>query len=33
MSDQYIQSVTVLESTYTLSIGDDFCIDGDPDVI
>lgn len=33
MSDQYPLSVTVLENAYTLTIGDDFCIDGDPDVI
>ena len=31
--DQYPLSVTVLENAYTLTIGDDFCIDGDPDVI
>ena len=33
MPDQYPLSVTVLENAYALTIGDDFCIDGDPDVI
>ncbi len=33
MSDQLPSSVTVLENAYTLTIGDDFCIDCDPDVI
>ena len=33
MADQYPLSVTVLENAYALTIGDDFCIDGDPDVI
>ena len=33
MPDQYPLSVIVIENAYTLTIGDDFCIDGDPDVI
>ncbi|AKG24862.1 tyrosine-type recombinase/integrase [Calothrix sp. 336/3] len=33
MSDHLPLSVTVLENAYALTIGSDFCIDGDPDVI
>jgi integrase/recombinase XerC len=33
MSDHLPLSVTVLENAYSLTIGDDFCIDGDPDVV
>lgn len=33
MADGLSENITLLETAYTLAIGDDFCIDGDPDVI
>lgn len=33
MTAQPSSNINILETAYSLTIGDDFCIDGDPEVI